>query len=126
MIASTKDRRRSPRVDTSIPLKISCEDFDLVAETRNISSLGAYCTMSQYLEPMTKLKIQLLLPFKKNNQLIPKKILCQGVVVRTQAHQESKSFDVAIYFSEIHEKDRKLIVEHITGVLKQELETHSK
>jgi hypothetical protein len=122
VIASTKERRRSPRAESNIPLKISCEDFDIVTESKNLSASGACCTVNQYLEPMTKLKIQLLLPCKTRNKLTPKKISCHGVVVRTQAHTEDKNFAVAIYFNEIQEKDRKLITDHIASFLKEKSE----
>ena len=122
--SSPKERRRSPRAESSIPLKISCEDFDIVTESKNLSSSGAYCTVTQCLEPMTRLKIQLLLPFKAKEKVTAKKISCHGVVVRTQAHAEHKNFDIAIYFNDMHEKDRKLIADHIEHFLKERSEGH--
>jgi len=121
LIASVKERRQSPRIDSSIPLKISCEDFDIVTESKNLSSSGAYCMVDHYLEPMTKLKIQLLLPFKNRDKVTTKKICCQGVIVRTQPLSDNKNFNVAIYFNEIHDKDRKIIADHITSFLNEHL-----
>ena len=118
MITATREKRRSPRVESNIPLKISSEDFDIVTESKNLSSSGAYCTVDRYLEPMTKLKIHLLLPFKKKDKIIAKKISCSGVVVRTQANPEGKNFNTAIYFNEIEEKNRKIIAEHVAALLK--------
>ncbi|MCX5681233.1 MAG: PilZ domain-containing protein [Candidatus Omnitrophica bacterium] len=115
---STPERRRSPRVDSNIPLKISGEEFDIITEGKNLSSSGAYCTADRYLEPMTKLKIQFILPFKKKDQTATKKISCSGVVVRTQANPEGKNFDMAIYFNEIEEKNKKIIAEYVTSLLK--------
>ena len=114
----TSERRRSPRVDTNIPLKISGGEFDIVTEGKNLSASGAYCTVSQYLEPMTKLKIHFLLPLKKNDKVATKKISCSGVVVRSQAQDEGKKFDTAIYFNEIDEKSRKAIAEYVLALLK--------
>jgi len=125
LIASTKERRKSPRAQSNVPLKISCDDFDLVTESKNLSSSGAYCTVAHYLEPMTKLKIQLLLPFRNKNKIIAKKISCHGVVVRTQACAACKNFNVAIYFNEIVEKDRKVISDYITNLLKESPESSS-
>lgn len=118
MIMSSSERRRSPRVDSSIPLKISGGEFDIVTESKNLSASGAYCTVDQYLEPMTKLKIHLLLPLKKNDKVVAKKITCSGVVVRTQAQSDGKTFDTAIYFNEIDEKNRKAIAEYVLTLLK--------
>lgn len=114
---SSKERRRSPRIDNSIPLKISSEDFDIVTESKNLSCSGAYCTVSQYLEPMTKLKIQLLLPFKHNHKVSTKKVSCSGVVVRTEPYPEQKNFNVAIYFNEVHDRDKKTIADYIATLL---------
>ena len=118
-MTSPKERRRSPRVENNVPLKISGEDFDIVTESKNLSVSGAYCTVDQYLEPMTKLKIQLLLPFRKKNALTTRKISCQGVVVRTQAHAQDKNFSIAIYFNEVEAKAHKLIAEYVAGLLKE-------
>ena len=115
---SSSEKRRSPRVDSNIPLKISGGEFDIVTESKNLSASGAYCTVDQYLEPMTKLQIHLLLPVKKNDKIVTRKIACSGVVVRAQAQGEGKVFDTAIYFNEIDEKDRKAIAEYVQTLLK--------
>jgi len=114
---SSKERRRSPRIDHNIPLKISSEDFDIVTESKNLSCSGAYCTVAQYVEPMTKLKIQLLLPLRRNNKISTKKVSCLGVVVRTEPYPEQKNFNVAIYFNEVHDRDKKIIAEYIATLL---------
>lgn len=114
---SASERRQDPRVDNNIPLKISSDEFDIVTESKNLSSSGAYCFVDQQLEPMTKLKIQLLLPLKKKAKTVVKKISCHGVVVRSQTLPGNKSFSVAIYFNDIQEKDKKVIVEYIKAFL---------
>ena len=60
-----EERRKDPRIKNNIPVKISREDGDVVTETANISRSGAYCRVSEYIEPMTRLKIYLLMPMKK-------------------------------------------------------------
>lgn len=114
---SGAERRRSPRAETNILINISGGEFDLVTESKNLSASGAYCTVDQYLEPMTKLKIRLLLPFKKDDKIVTKKISCSGVVVRTQAQKDGRSFDTAIYFNDIDEKSRNTIAEYVFTLL---------
>ncbi len=117
MISPVPERRRHPRLDNNVPVKISCEDFDLVTETRNISCSGAYCQVNKFLEPMTKLKIHLLLPLKKNDKVTTKKITCNGVVVRAESQPRDSRFNIAIYFSEMSIKDRKCLAEYIEVTL---------
>lgn len=115
----TDERRRSPRVDKNIPLKISSDALDIVTESKNLSCTGAYCIVNKSLDPMTKLRIQLLLPCRQKSKTVIKKISCCGVVVRSQADKEGKHFSIAIYFNDILEKDKKIITEYIGSALKR-------
>ena len=107
------ERRKYPRLDNNIPLKISSDECDVVTETRNISCVGAYCQVDKYLEPMTKLKIHLLIPCKKRNTMSARKISCQGVVVRIESLPANHNFNAAIYFNDIKEKDRRCLADYI-------------
>ena len=117
MLQPLSERRRSPRLEGNIPVKIHCEDFDLVTETRNLSCTGAYCQVSKYLEPMTKLLICLLLPFKKHEKIVTKKISFSGVVVRSESQPGDKNFNIAIYFNDIPPKEKKILSDYIDSTL---------
>lgn len=112
-----QDRRQHPRLFKNIPLKISGTDFDIVSETKNLSRSGAYCRVSQYIEPMTKLKINLLLPFKQNNKIVTKKVTCDGIVVRTESISGEGAYNVAIYFSDIQKRGADTIAEFVSTLL---------
>ena len=92
------ERRTHPRLDQNIPLKIFHEDGDIVTQTANISRSGAYCQVSKYIAPMTKLKINFLLPVKKNGKITSKKISCQGAVVRIEQIPGAGEYNLAIFF----------------------------
>jgi len=62
------DRRKYPRTQGNIPVKIYSDDFDVVTETKNLSRAGVYCQVDKYIEPMTKLNIHLLLSSKKRGE----------------------------------------------------------
>lgn len=114
------ERRKYLRVQGILPVKLSYPDFDILTETKNISMNGAYCSIDKPLEVMTKLSVVLLLPFKKNGSKIVKKINCQGVVVRKE-HKVGNSthpYSVAVYFSEIKDKDKKILHSYITSFCK--------
>ena len=113
------DRRKDPRIDFSIPIKIEQDEGDLVTETRNISRSGIYCRVNRYIAPMTKLKISLLLPVKKKEKSTIKKISCQGIVVRSEPIEGEAAFNTAIFFNEISQKDAKIIAEYVNTFLKK-------
>lgn len=111
------ERRKHPRLENNIPVKISSEEFDVVTETFNLSCSGAYCSVKKYLEPMTKLDIHLLVPLRRRNKLITKKISCQGIIVRIESQHAQDGFNAAIYFNDIKDKDRKSLSEYVDATL---------
>ena len=107
------ERRKNPRVDHIIPLRISSDDVEIVTETENLSCSGVYCRSNKFIEPMTKLKIHLLLPFKKNKRTTTKKISCQGIVVRCETVPNAEHFNIAIFFNDISPKDIQTISDFV-------------
>ena len=114
------EKRKHPRLDNNVPLKICHENGDVVTETGNISRSGVYCKVTKYIEPMMKLKIYLLLPFKKSGKNITKKVTCQGVVVRTESISEQDCFNVAIFFNDISQRDSEMISEYVCNFSENE------
>ncbi len=114
-----EERRQHPRLSHNIPFKIFHEDGDIVTQTGNISRSGAYCRVEKYIAPMTKLKINFLLPIKKNGKVSSKKISCEGAVVRTEKVQGGKEFNLAIFFSTIAPRDAEAIADYISSSLEQ-------
>jgi len=111
------ERRRHARLDHAVALKISSGDSDIVTETQNLSSSGAFCLVNKYIAPMTKLKLNFLLPLKRNNKLVNKRISCEGVVVRSQSAVDQDSFQTAIFFSDIMPRDSQIIHEFVESVI---------
>jgi len=111
------ERRSHPRVENNIPLKLSWPDADVVTETKNISCAGAYCRVSKYIEPMTKVEVMLLLPVKKGAKVTTKKIACHGVVVRTEHIPAGDEFYTAIFFSDILPKDSRILAQYVESAL---------
>ncbi len=113
------DRRQDTRFYESIPVKISSEDFDFVTETINLSRSGVYCRIDKYVEPMTKLKIHLLLPFKRDNKIVTKKVSFHGIIVRTESVPDKNTFNVAIYFNEISKRDVEIVADFVSQVMEK-------
>lgn len=113
------ERRKGRRAAAHIPVRIAQEDGDIVTETLNISRSGAYCRFNKRVELMTKLKIHILLPARKN-QKRSKTIRCQGVVVRVEPAAENGRFDVAIFFNEIAQRDVESINDYVSSCFEQD------
>ena len=119
MAMSRQERRSFPRVKKNLPLKIRGGEFDIITETKNLSCAGAYCTADRYLEPMTKLKILMLLPNHSKRKIVNKKVECEGVVIRAEnSGLDNKQYNIAIFFSDIKEADRKKISDYVNNHLK--------
>jgi len=108
------ERRRSPRINYYLPLKISSTDKEVVTETKNISAHGAYCVVDRDVEVMTKLRIIMHVPLvPKKAQKKFHKIECTGVIVRKEPlHQPSRRepmTGIGIFFYEISDRDRKYL-----------------
>lgn len=115
----SQERRHHPRLLKNIPLKISSGDFDIVTETKNISRSGTNCQVNKYIEPMTKLQIHLLLPFKRQGRNVTRKVTCSGVVVRIDQVPNSENFNVAIYFNDVQKRSAAIIEEYVNSILQE-------
>lgn len=114
------ERRKHPRLESNVPVKICLDDGDIVTQTANISRSGAYCRVDKAINVMTKMKVHLLLPIKKNGKIATKKISCQGVIVRNEPIDSENGFNIAIFFNDIATKDADLIADYISAYLEQE------
>lgn len=108
------ERRSTPRLVRGLALKISCGDFDIVTETKNISLNGVYCSVDRHLELMSKLAILLLLPFPRKEKMVTRKVSCSGVIVRDEPPRTSgDKYHAAIYFNEMSGRNKKLLSEFL-------------
>jgi len=113
------ERRKDLRLENNIPVKICQEGGDLVAETQNISRSGAYCLVDKYIAPMTKLKIHLLLASVDEGSKQARKVTCEGVVVRSEPVTDGTGYHLAIFFSDITQRDTEFITDYVRSYLPQ-------
>ncbi len=114
------ERRKDPRLNNNVPLKISGDSGEIVTESGNISRSGVYCKVNTYIDPMTKLKICLLLPMQRNGKSVIKKIVCRGVVVRTEPSIGEGEYNIAIFFNDIAHKDAEYIADYVNFHLEKQ------
>jgi len=115
-----KEKRKCPRVEKILPIKLSISDFDILTETKNISGSGAYFPVNRPLELMSKLSVVLLVPIKKNRNKAIEKICCTGIVVRCEIAEENAKhhYRAAMYFNDLKEHDKKLLRIFVNPFLK--------
>lgn len=107
-----KERRKNPRIESSLPVNIVTNGYDFHTSTKNISCLGAYCRVSKYIPPFTRLAIGLELPLASEKT----KVDCSGVVVRSEDEKDG-GFNIAIYFNDINNNQRKKLTQYINQFL---------
>lgn len=120
------ERRQYPRIEKSLPLNIAADGYDFVTNTQNVSCIGAYCRVDKYIPPFTKITIKLILPIMTNDTKGSNcDIECKGVVVRTEDERDG-GFNIAIFFNEIKNGQRKKISQYIDQFLPKEEPSRTK
>jgi hypothetical protein len=106
-----QERRRSIRIQESLPFKIGHEGYEIQATTLNIGYHGVMCALDTDMRLMTQLSIAITLP--ASGKIASKKITAKGVVVRKEINPETGKCYVAIFFSDIKPKDEAYLKEYI-------------
>ncbi len=112
------ERRKHPRVEQKIPLKIKDEGFDTISVTKNISCSGVFCQVDGYFPLLSKVKIVLLLPSEEKSKAYP--IHIEGVIVRSEPVKSSSNSNcrnIGIFFSRIKKQDITRISAYINSIL---------
>ncbi len=106
------ERRRAPRIRSTIPVALSEGTWDLKADTRDLSTAGVCCLLDRFVPPMTRIQLELELP----TDGAVSRARCGGVVVRVDpvitAGQQSR-YAVAIFFSDLAARDRAAIERYV-------------
>lgn len=116
------ERRKYPRLERQFPLKVAANGYHFITSTHNLSCVGAYCHINKYMPPFTKVMVKLSLPImvKKSNKYI--NVECKGVIVRSEDENKG-GFNIAVFFNEINDNQRKKISQYITQFLPQKSST---
>ena len=108
---SLRERRRHPRASERVLMAVTGDGAALQTQTKNLSASGAYCTLDRFVPPMTKLDLQIDLPNGRRRATIR----CSGVVVRIEPAPtaDAARYNIAIFFTELSERDRSAITRFI-------------
>ena len=118
------ERRKYPRLEKTIPLKVAANGYDFITTTQNVSCVGAYCHVAKYVPPFTKVMVKLTLPIVSNNERIDRDLECKGVVVRSE-DEKNGGFNIAIFFNAITNSQREIISQYINQFLPQSYSVRS-
>lgn len=111
------DRRKHPRSESALSLKISKAGLDAITETRNISCSGVYCRVNKMIPLMSKIGLTLLLPLHSGKKVVTEKISCNGVVVRSEPEivqgADTAYQNIAIFFTDLSKNSRSKIARYV-------------
>lgn len=99
---SFKERRKSPRVEADFPINVGGEKGEATGRTINISTNGIYFESPRFIEPLTKVRMDLVLPSETVDADEEILVEFDGVVVRVEPEKEDKKiskYKVAIFFT---------------------------
>jgi len=110
------ERRQYPRIEQTLPLKIAADGYHFATTTENVSCVGAYCHLDKYIPPFTKIAVKVTLPVIARGIIKDVEVECNGVIVRTKDEKKG-GFNIAVFFNEIKENQRKKIAQYINQIL---------
>ncbi len=109
-----KEKRLHPRLTHNLPMRIAVNGYDFTTTSQNISAAGAYCHVNKYVPPFTKIAVKMSLPLPAEHK--ESTVECKGVIVRSE-DEANGGFNIAIFFNEINEAQRKKISHYIDQFL---------
>jgi len=108
------ERRRAARVEVAIPLDVSGDGGETRGETVNISMNGVYFRSDRYIDPLTKVRMGLVIPPANDGD--EEKAMFDGVVVRTEPETEEPDvteYRIAVYITYMSKDSRGILSEFI-------------
>jgi len=115
---SRVERRLHPRIIKELPIKVAANGYDFLTSTRNLSCVGTYCHIDKYIPPFTRVMIRLTLPLRNRKNDKNCSVECKGVLVRTE-DEKSGGFNVAIFFNQISQEQKRKIAEYVNSFISQ-------
>ena len=117
-----RERRMSERAEARLSMRVDAGalagDTRIVTESQNISSSGVYCHASQFLAPLSKVQLTLVLPRIPGARGGEAELMkCDAIVVRCNQRSGARSdtpYDLACMFSGLEPAIRSRIEEFVT------------
>jgi hypothetical protein len=112
-----KERRKAKRIEADIDIAMSGESGEATGKTLNISTNGVYFQSPQFMEPLTKVRLELLIPpHPKSKDGKASSAVFDGVIVRVDPEQHDpsvSSYNIAVFFTQVSESSQKVLEGYI-------------
>jgi len=113
------ERRKEQRVEANLAVTVTGGPSEAQGKALNISANGIYFESPYYLEPLTKVRLALVVPdADPRKKVLP--VTCDGVVVRVEPEERNPAiaqYRVAIFFTLVPENSRKTLDRYIRSRL---------
>ena len=127
-MADHSERRRADRLDANLNLEVKLSKADGTVETAsletiNISTSGIYFKSDHFIEPMTKLAMELevRVPVDEGiDEIATAPVPCEGLVVRSNPEgvvEGCSEYEIAVFFTHIEPDGLLNLEKHIALLL---------
>ncbi|MDD3642675.1 MAG: PilZ domain-containing protein [Candidatus Krumholzibacteria bacterium] len=109
------ERRRAPRIRAELPILLEGGPAEAGGKTLDISTSGVYFEVPHFIEPLTKVRMELLFP-RADGHAPEGRISFDGIVVRTEPEIPSPDVTIyrtAVFFTYISETSLKVLSMYI-------------
>ncbi len=117
-----KEKRRAQRIDAELPILVEGGPAEASGKTLNISTNGIYFEIPRFIEPLTKVRMELLIPSRSGGEDEGDRVGFDGIVVRTEPEAPSgdtDSFRIAVFFTHVSETSMRIISSFVERHLEQ-------
>jgi hypothetical protein len=119
-MTSLDERRKSPRVEAELPIAVEGGPAEATGKTLNISENGVYFEVPHLIEPLTKVRMELLVPGESGPDGEGIRLGFDGVVVRVEPEDRNDHpgpYRVAVFFTHVPEESMKALQDFIQHAL---------
>ena len=103
------ERRKAQRVEAELAVTVKGGPGEAKGKALNISTSGIYFESPYFIAPLTKIRLELLIPDPRKGEL---PVTCDGVVVRVEPEKKEPAvanYRVAILFTLVSESSLKIL-----------------
>jgi hypothetical protein len=115
-----KERRKAERVDANLSVTITGGPEGAEGKTLNISTNGVYFQSPRFMDVLTKVRLELVMPAKSSTSGKDEHITCDGVVVRVEPEHEDPTeslYHIAVFFTYVSKSSQELLARYIKSRL---------
>lgn len=109
---NAKERRKAQRVDAELPITITGGPKPEEGKTLNISTNGIYFESPRTIEPLTKVRMELMVPVLEGGTEKEMGVRFDGIIVRSNIDTSdpgSSRYRIAVFFTHVSKASQKVL-----------------